>query len=73
MVPRVALLVKKNSLANAGDIRDSNSIPGLGRSLGGGHGFPLQSSCLKNPMDIDTWQAMVHRSKGVEHYLRNSS
>ena len=43
------------------DIRDSCSIPGLGRSPGGGHGNPLQYSCLENPMDRGTWQAIVHR------------
>ena len=36
-------------------------IPGLGRSPGGGHGNPLQYSCLENPMDRVTWQATVHR------------
>ena len=45
---QVALVVK-NLPANAGDIRDSGSIPGLGRSPGGGHGSPLQYSCLENP------------------------
>ena len=39
----------KNSPANRGDERDTGSIPGLGRSLGGGHGDPLQYSCLENP------------------------
>ena len=42
---------KKNPLANAGDIQDVGSIPELGRSPGGGHGNPLQYSCLKNPRD----------------------
>ena len=41
----------KNLLANAGDTGDAGSIPGSGRSPGGGHGNPLQYSCLKNPMD----------------------
>ena len=41
----------KNLPANAGDIRDADSILGLGRSPGGGHGDPLQYSCLENPMD----------------------
>ena len=36
------------------------SIPGLGRSLGGGHGNPLQYSCLENPMDRGAWWATVH-------------
>ena len=45
----------KNPPANAGDIRTLGSIPGLGRSPGGGHGNPLQSSCLENLMDIGGW------------------
>ena len=43
------MLVVKNMLANAGDIRDVDSIPRLGRSPGRGHGDPLQDSCLENP------------------------
>ena len=54
-------MVKKPP-ANAGDVRDSGSIPGLGRSPGGGHGNPLQYSCLQNPMDRVAWQATVHRN-----------
>ena len=50
----------KNPPANAGDIRVAGSIPGLGRSPGGGHGDPLQYSCLKNPMDRGAWRATVH-------------
>ena len=46
----------KNPLANAGDVRDEGSIPGLRRSPGGGHSNPLQYSCLENPMDIGAWQ-----------------
>ena len=53
-------LVVKNLPANAGDIRDVGSIPGLGRSPGGGHGNPLNYSCLENPMDRGAWQAAVH-------------
>ena len=45
----------KNPPANAGDIRDAVSIPGSGRSLGGGHGNPLEYSCLENPMDREAW------------------
>ena len=41
----------KNQPANAGDVRDVGFIPGLERSSGGGHGDPLQYSCLENPMD----------------------
>jgi len=43
------LIEVKSPLANAGDVRDASSIPGSGRSLGGGHGNPLQHSCLKSP------------------------
>ena len=51
----------KNPLANAGDVRDMGSIPGSGRSPGGGHGNPLQYSYLESPMDRGAWQAIVHR------------
>ena len=44
-----------------GDIRDMGSIPGSGRSPGGGYGNPLQYSGLENPKDRGAWQAMVHR------------
>ena len=54
-------LVVKNPPANAGDVRDTGLISGLGRSLGGEHGNPLQYSCLENPMDSGTWRATVHR------------
>ena len=56
-----AVLVVKNLPANAGGVRDSDSIAELGRSPGGGHGNPLQYSCLENPMDNGTWRATVHR------------
>ena len=46
----------KNPAVNAGDIRDVGSIPGSGRSPGGGHGSPLQYYSLKNPMDRGAWQ-----------------
>ena len=39
---------------------DSGSIPGLGRSPGGGHGYPFQYSCLENRTNRGAWQAMVH-------------
>ena len=51
----------KNLPANSGDIKDMSSIPGLGQSLGGGHGNPVQSSCLELPMDRGAWQATAHR------------
>ena len=50
----------KHLPANAGNIRDVDSIPGSGRSPGGGHGNPLQYSCLENPTDRGVWQATVH-------------
>ena len=55
------VLVVKNPPTNAGDIRDAGSIPGSGRSPGGGHGNPLQHSCLENHMDRGAWWATVHR------------
>ena len=51
----------KNPPANAGDVRGVGSIPGLGRSAGGGHGNPLQYSYLENPLDRGAWRATVHR------------
>ena len=54
-------LSSKESTCNAGARGDMCSIPGSRRSLGGGHGNPLQYSCLENPIDRDTWQATVHR------------
>ena len=63
MTPRVSqvALVVKNLPANAGDIRDSDSIPGSGRFPGGEHGNVLQYSCLENPMDRGAWWAILHR------------
>ena len=55
------VLVVKNSSANAGDIRETGSVPGSGRSAGGGHGNSLQYSCLENPVDRRAWWATVHR------------
>ena len=55
----MALLVK-NLPANAEDMRDAGSIPGLGRSTGGGHGNLLQYSCLENSTDRGAWQATVY-------------
>ena len=54
---QVALVVK-NLPANTGDVV---SIPGLGRSPGGGHDNALQYSCLEHPMDRGAWYTMVHR------------
>ena len=49
----------KNLPANAGDLRDTGLIPESGRSPGGGHGKPLQYSCLESPMDRGAWWAIV--------------
>ena len=64
--------------ANAGDIKDTGSVPGLGRSPGGGHDNPLQY-CLENSMDRGAWRATVYsvtksrtRLKGARTHLRNS-
>ena len=50
-----------NLPANAGRLRDTGSIPGLGRCPGGEHGNPLQYFCVENPMDKGAWPAAVHR------------
>ena len=49
----------KESTCNAGVAEDTGSIPGLGRSPGGALGYPLQYSCLENPMNRGAWQAIV--------------
>ena len=66
-------LVVKNLPANAGDIRDLGSIPGSGRSPGGGHGNPLQYSCLENPKDRGAWRATVHRFAKSQTRLKGLS
>ena len=53
-------LVVKNPPANTGDDKNRGSIPGLGRSPGGGYGNPLQYSCLENPRDGGAWWAAVY-------------
>ena len=61
-------IVVKNPAVNAGDIKDSGSTLGLGRSPGGGHGNLLRYSCLENPMDGGAlWAITAHRSKRVGH------
>ena len=52
--------VGKEFTCNAGDAGDMGLFPGSGISLGGGHGNPLQYSCLGNLMDRGAWQATVH-------------
>ena len=61
-------LAVKNLVANR---RDPGSIPGLGRSPGGGNGNSLQCSCLQNSMDRGTWQARVHRITQGQTQLSN--
>ena len=53
-------LVVKSPLANAGDVRDAVLIPELKRSPGEGNGYPLQYSCLENPMDKEASCTTVH-------------
>ena len=64
----------KNLPANEGDVRDSGSIPGLGKYPGAGHGTPVQYFYLENPMDRGAWRATVHRvterldtTEGTQH------
>ena len=58
MASQVAPVVK-NPPTNTGDAKDKGSIPGSGRSSGGGKGNPLQYSCLENPMDRGPWRVTV--------------
>ena len=59
----------KNPPANAGDVRNSGSITGPGRSPGEGNGNPLQYSCLENPVDRGAWQATVHGVTMSQTYI----
>ena len=67
------VLVVKNPLTSAGDVRSMGSFPGSGRSPGAGHGNPLQDSCLENPMDRGAWRAMVHRVTKSRTHLKQLS
>ena len=60
----------KESTCNVGDL---GSVPGLERSPGGGHGDPLQYSCLENPMGRGAWWATVHRVTKSQTQLRDST
>ena len=64
------VLVIKNPPANAGHIRDVDSIPGSGRSPGGGQGNPLQYFGLENPMDREAWQATIHSVTKIQIQLK---
>ena len=57
----------KNLPASSGDINDVDSVPGFGRSPGGGDGSPFQYSCLENPTDRGAWRATVLGSQRVSH------
>ena len=61
----MVLVVKKHP-ANAGDIRDRDLIPRLRRFSGGGHGNPLQYSCLENIIDRGAWQATVQNQNELD-------
>ena len=60
MFNRIGGSVVKNLLTHVGDARDTGSIPGPGRSPGGGNGNPFQYSCLGNTMDRGAWWATVY-------------
>ena len=60
------VLVVKTCLPVLGDVTDVGSIPGSGSSPGGGHGNPLQYSCMENPMDRRAWGATVHGVKELD-------
>ena len=59
-----------NLPTNAGDIKDPGSITGLGRSPRGGHGNPLQYSCLENPIDRGPWRATVYGATKSQTQLK---
>ena len=63
----------KNLPVNAGDVRDTGSVPGSRRSPGEGNGDPLQYSCLENLMDRGTWRAMVHKVAKSQTRLKQLS
>ena len=67
------VLVIKNLPANAGDVRDMESIPGLVRFPGVGNGNPLQYSCLENRMDRGTCWAIVHSVTKYQTLLKRLS
>ena len=66
------VLVVQNLPTNAGDTRDVSCIPELGRS-GGGHGNPLQYSCLRNLVDRGDWQATVYMFTKIRTGLKRPS
>ena len=67
------VLAVKNAPDNTGDVRDTGSSPGLGRSLGGGNENPLQCPCLEHPTDRGAWRAMVRRVAKSRKQLKQLS
>ena len=69
--------VVKNQPANAGDAGNMGSVPGLGRSSGGGHGHPLQYSCLGNLVDRGAWWATYspwgHKKSQLSDYTTTTA
>ena len=63
----------KESACNIGATGNAGSMPGLGRSFGGGHGNTLQYSCLENPMDRGAWWATVHSVAKSQTWLKRLS
>ena len=61
----------KNPPANSGNIKDTGSFPGSGRSPGGGHGNPLLCSCWENPVDRGACWALAHRVAKSQTRLNN--
>ena len=68
-----AALVVRNLPANAGDIRDTGSIPESGRSPGEGDGYSLQCSCLENPMNRGALWATVHGVSEIRTQLSDQT
>ena len=66
-------LAVKSLPANAGDLRDTGLIPGLGRSPGGGHGNLFRYPCLENLMDKGAWWVTVHRVAHSQTRLKRLS
>ena len=68
------MVMVKSLPANAGDVLiDLCSIPRMGRSPGGGHGKPLQYSCMENPIDRGAWHAIVHGITKSRTWLKQLS
>ena len=67
------VLVIKSLPANAGEVRDTRLILGLGRSSRGGHGNSGQYFCRENTMDREAWRATVHRVAKNQTQLQQHS